>query len=363
MKESVPENVTELLGEDEKPLWMMRQRRYINNARAACLLVGFVFMVLPVVVWGCARVSLTVGTLAMFAVGWLGLLSLCAWGYVSRGRKMERTLFVLTDQRVLLIDEPRRSGGQMVVWVKPISPMLVSKVRRHRNGSVDYIFAEEKTGRVTQELGFMRVPPEQNPEMLLAELGATLPERKEKRKLHTIECPRATAWGVVGYLLVVCGLVWVLSRMVESEGAYLFFTGEKTEALVVDFEQVQEKKGRRRKREVTVNYPVLAFRTTTGIPCVALSLYGYEEPPFGKNDKVQIFYDAANPTRATMDDESVLIAPGIILAFLLWWGWSCYRYIALWRVLRRTDVLYVDMSGDGAGSTPQQTAGNAAQKA
>lgn len=363
MKENVPERVAELLEEDEKALWMMRQRRYINNARAACLFVGVVFTVLLVVVWVCARLSPTLDTLALLVAVWVGVQSLCVWGYVSRGRKMERTLFVLTNHRVLMIDEPRRTAGQMIVWVKPVSPMLVSKVRRHRNGSVDYIFAMEKTGRVTQELGFMRVPPEQNPEVLLAELGATLPTRKEKRKMHTIECPRATAWGLVGYLLVLSGIAWVLPQSVESEGAYLFVTGEKTEALVVDFEQVQEKKGRRRKREVTVNYPVLAFRTTTGLPWVALSLYGYEEPPFGKNDKVEILYDASNPTRATMNDESVLIAPGVVLAFLLWWGWSFYRYVALWRGVRRLDVLFVDMSGEAGSSSPQQTACNAAQKA
>ena len=346
MSSTLPDYVTDILKDDEKVLWTARQRRYMDEGRAVCLVIGIVLACLVAVVLACAGRAQSPESL-FSALVFLAVMELiCIICYVTRGRKLERTLMVLTGKRALIVEEPRKPGGLVTVLTKDVEPMMLIKHRRYRRGCADYVLATEKMGRTTRQIGFMRVPEAESPEAVLAQLGVVLPQRKEKRADCRVERPATSAVGVVARVLLVCGLGWFLSRAVETEGALLFLNGEKAMAQVLDFEQVQEEKGRRVKREVTVNYPILAFSPAEGATCVTMSLYGYENPPFDCGDRVEILYDPAFPRCATMNDRNILIAPGILLALLVWWGWTTYRYIVSWCLLRKMDILVLDMSGD-----------------
>ncbi len=108
----------------------------------------------------------------------LGVVSLSApWRHK---RRMERTLYLLTNRRVLVL-EPRLLFGERCIAF-PLQPNPVKAVRRNPDGSGDIVFAYEmrwqwhtrKLHRAPEPVGFIAVPQlERVEQMIAAQVEAT----------------------------------------------------------------------------------------------------------------------------------------------------------------------------------------------
>lgn len=108
----------------------------------------------------------------------LGLVSLSApWRHK---RRMERTLYLLTNRRVLVL-EPRLLFGERTI-AYPLQPNPVKAVRRNSDGSGDVVFAYEmrwqwhtkNLHRAPEPVGFISVPQvESVAQMIAAQVAAT----------------------------------------------------------------------------------------------------------------------------------------------------------------------------------------------
>ena len=115
---------------------------------------------------------------------------------------------------------------------------------------------------------------------------------------------------------------------------------------MVTYEQgTEERGGRRSRREVTVYYPVVMFRTDSGAHCLTVSQTGYDkQPACAPGATVELLYDAADPRRATIKDASILMRPGFFLLALLWALWQVWKSHKLWREERLMKVIEVESS-------------------
>lgn len=291
---------------------------------------------------------------AVFGGLFLFLLVLCLHVLIKERRINRRTIYALTNKRACLIELPARPDGKCLVFSFEVHPLMIFKVRRHRNGTVDYLLGKERRGSVAFANGFRNLPPELDPAPVFEQLGATRPAKGEKKR-KTCEYSRPTPAGqsFAGYIFLSCLFALALGLDYDTHGADLFLHGKETTATVVTYEQGTEKRGGRRSRhEVTVYYPVVMFRTESGAHCLTVSQTGYDkQPACAPSATVELLYDAADPRRATIKDASILMRPGFFLLALLWALWQVWKSHKLRREERLMNVIEVACSSKGAPTT------------
>ena len=352
-----PETETTLpfeLGGNEELLWQCPMPRRPEKTdwmiisvllllTAAC---GVVFCVCGITDAG--KIAAAFGGLFLFLLV-LGLHVLFKERRINR-----RTFYALTNKRACIIERPARPDGKCLVFSFEVHPLMIFKVRRHRNGTVDYLLGKERRGSVAFANGFRNLPPELDPAPVFEQLGATLPAKGEKkRKTCEYSCPTPAGQSFAGYIFLSCLFALALGLDYDNHGADLFLRGKETTATVVTYEQGTEKRGGRRSRhEVTVYYPVVMFRTESGEHCLTVSQTGYDkQPACNPGATVELLYDAANPRRATIKDASILMRPGFFLLALLWALWQVWKFYKLWREERLMNVIEVACSSKGAPTT------------
>lgn len=258
-----------------------------------------------------------------------------------------RTIYALTNKRACIIERPARPDGKCLVFSFEVHPLMIFKVKRHRNGTVDYLLGKERRGYVALANGFRNLPPELDPAAAFARVGASIPaEGEKKRKTCEYTRPTPASQSFAGYIFLSCLFALALGLDYDNHGADLFLHGKETTATVVTYEQGTEKRGgRRSRREVTVYYPVVMFRTDSGAHCLTVSQTGYDkQPACAPGATVELLYDAADPRRATIKDTSILMRPGFFLLALLWALWQVWKSHKLWREERLMKVIEVESS-------------------
>lgn len=109
----------------------------------------------------------------------LGVVSLSfPWRYK---RRMERTVYVLTNRRVLVLEPGMLFGERMVAY--PLQPNPVKKVHKKKDGSGDIVFAYEQrwkwhtrgSFRAPSPVGFLAVPQVEQVAQMIAEQVAATP--------------------------------------------------------------------------------------------------------------------------------------------------------------------------------------------
>lgn len=144
------------------------------------------FRVIPGVVMAC---SLSYALCMMSAIWWLALLiTLPAWGvviallcspYLHR-RRRERTVYLLTDKRVMVLDPGVLFGARVVAY--PLQPDPVREIRRGDDGFGDIVFGYEqrwqlgaRIHRGPSPVGFIEVPEVDSLAAVIAEQVAATP--------------------------------------------------------------------------------------------------------------------------------------------------------------------------------------------
>ena len=301
---------------------------------AAC---GVIFCVCGITEAG--KIAAAFGGLFLF------LLVLGLHVLIKERRIHRRTFYALTNKRACIIERPARPDGKCLVFSFEVHPHMIFKVKRHRNGTVDYLLGKERRGYVAFANGFRNLPPELDPAAAFARVGASIPaEGEKKRKTCEYTRPTPAAQNFAGVIILSCLFALALGLDYDNHGADLFLRGKETTATVVTYEQgTEERGGRRSRHEVTVYYPVVMFRTDSGADCLTVSQTGYDKHPACRpGDTVELLYDAADPRRATIKDASILMRPGFFLLALLWALWEAWRSFRRWRVERSMKVIEVE---------------------
>ncbi|MBQ8376630.1 MAG: DUF3592 domain-containing protein [Akkermansia sp.] len=335
------------LGEAEEILWQCPMPR--RPEKTDWIIIG----VLLLLTAGCGTIFGIYGITdagkiaAAFGGLFLFLLVLGLHVLFKERRINRRTIYVLTNKRACIIERPARPDGKCLVFSFEVHPLMIFKVKRHRNGTVDYLLGKERRGYVALANGFRNLPPELDPAAAFARVGASIPAEGEKKR-KTCEYTRPTPAGqsFAGYIFLSCLFALALGLDYDNHGADLFLHGKETTATVVTYEQGTEKRGgRRSRREVTVYYPVVMFRTDSGAHCLTVSQTGYDKQPVrAPGATVELLYDAADPRRATIKDASILMRPGFFLLALLWALWQVWKSHKLWREERLMKVIEVESS-------------------
>ena len=286
------------------------------------------------------KLALIFGGLFLFIIA-VGLASL-----VHQRRVVRRTTYVLTDKKAYIQERLDKAADKWLVISFEVHPHMIYKVKRRRNGTVDYVLGKEHRGSLTLSTGFMHLPPELDPAAHFEQLGATLPaEGEKKRAFCEYKRPTPAGLGIFGYVFLTGLFAIGFALCYDDHGADLYVLGEETEARVVAYEQGIEKRGRRSRREVTVYYPIVAFHTADGRTCVTNSQTGYDHSPEREpGDTVQILYHPDEPRYATIKDDSILIRPLVILAAIFWALWSIWKGIKRWRQERQSEFIEVACS-------------------
>ena len=345
-----PEGVEFIVPEDEKLLWICRKpmppAKWDMVALSILLILvagcGITYCLAEAEIAG--KLALIFGGLFLFIIV-MGLAS-----FVHQRGVVRRTVYVLTDKKAYIQEGPARPKDKWLLISFEVHPHMIHKVKRRRNGTVDYVLGKEHRGSLTLSTGFMHLPPELDPAAVFEQLGATLPAKGEKKRAFCeYKRPTQAVHSIFGYVLLSCLFAVGFALCYDDHGADLYVLGEKTEARVVAYEQGTEKRGRRNKREVTVYYPVVAFHTADGRTCVTNSQTGYDKSPAREpGDTVQILYHPDEPRYATIKDDSILIRPLLLLAAIIWALWSIWKEIKRWRRERQCEFIEVACSSKAA---------------
>lgn len=341
-----PEGVDFVVPEGEKLLWICR--RPMPPATWDLVTLG----VLLTLVAGCGiiyclaeaeltgKLALIFGGLFLFIIA-VGLASL-----VHQRRVVRRTTYVLTDKKAYIQERLDKAADKWLVISFEVHPYMIHKVKRRRNGTVDYVLGKEHRGSLTLSTGFLHLPPELDPAAIFEQLSATMPVKGEKKRaVCEYKRPTPALLSVFGYSLLTCFFATGFILGYDNHGADLYVLGEETTAKVVTYEQGTEKRGRRNRREVTVYYPIVAFHTADGRTCVTNSQTGYDKSPACEpGDTVQILYHPDEPRYATIKDDSILIRPLVMLGGIIWALWSVWKEMRRWRRERRSAVIEVECS-------------------
>ncbi|MBE6416087.1 MAG: DUF3592 domain-containing protein [Akkermansiaceae bacterium] len=345
-----PETETPLpfeLGGNEELLWQCPMPR--RPERTDWIIIGVLLLLTAAcgVIFCVSGITEAGKIAAAFGGLFLFLLVLGLHVLLKERRSNRRTFYALTNKRACIIERPARPDGKCLVFSFEVHPHMIFKVKRHRNGTVDYLLGKERRGYVTFANGFRNLPPELDPAAAFARVGASIPAKGEKKR-KTCEYTRPTpaAQNFAGIIILSCLFALALGLDYDNHGADLFLRGKETTATVVTYEQGTEKRGGRRSRhEVTVYYPVVMFRTESGAHCLTVSQTGYDkQPACTPGATVELLYDAADPRRATIKDASILMRPGFFLLALLWALWQVWKFYKLWREERLMKVIEVESS-------------------
>lgn len=339
-----------IVPEGEELLWKCRKPQLSEKWDMVTLGVLLCLVAACGITYGLAEEEIT-GKLALIFGGlFLFIIVVGLASFVHQRGVVRRTVYVLTDKKAYIQESPAKPKDKWLLISFEVHPHMIYKVKRRSNGTVDYVLGKEHRGSLTLSTGFMHLPPELDPAAVFEQLGATLPARGEKKRaVCEYKRPTLPVQSIFGYvfLLGLFAVGFVLCH--DDHGADLYVTGEEATATVVGYRQDTEERGRRRRREVTVYYPVIAFQTAEGEPYVTHSQTGYDHSPEREpGDTVQVLYYPDEPLYATIKDDSILLRPLLLLAAIFWALWSIWKEIKRWRRERQCEFIEVECSSKAA---------------
>ncbi len=229
--------------------------------------------------------------------------------------RSKHTYYQLTDKRAMVI-ELAVLGGKPTVFTFPLHAHLIQRIKRHRNGNFDYLFAQDHNSIVSRGgIGFYNLPAEVFSVEQWENLGCDIPEKNVAvKKLPKIQRP-AGLRNVIGCLFGAIILGGLCYHTLMESGADLHFFGKEEKALIIGYEEGTEKRGKR--REVTIYYPIVIYNKGDAyIQTTALA--GYAEPPT-MGEYTTVLADEQAPSRvipAEGADETVITPAVFAIACL-----------------------------------------------
>ncbi len=180
MKDTDMKRVQELLAENEEALLVVHPRMTLSSGRTFLLLLPTGFALLWVL-WAAVSLGSDCWVALLSGLPFLLIGALFGISPLWHRMQMARTLYVLTNKRVL-ISEPLGLHGSRCVSL-PLRPNLVLKVVKRQGGYGDIIFAWERRWQLgarvyslASPVGFMDVPQVARVLQMLEEQVAALPE-------------------------------------------------------------------------------------------------------------------------------------------------------------------------------------------
>lgn len=218
MKQQLPEKVREVFACDEIVLWTMREPRFRGSewwGSLFCLLLCMVALCSYFFKYGVMLPEVTPETWKVWLV--FGVTPFVCGVWVQQCRKLGSALYVITDKRLLIV-ENAYGQGRMTVLFKNVTPLAVVKIKSRKNGVTDYILSAQRWGTSHHriDVGLMRVPSACSPDSVLEHLGVVLPQKGEQHPETSFEHPGTPIIGVF-----VCALLIgiLLARADRAGGA------------------------------------------------------------------------------------------------------------------------------------------------
>lgn len=303
------------LPDGEELLWSLSQPLVPAQVKLRCLLWAAVVVLGILALWCLVSDQVGLG----LGLGCVALL--CLAGAGEAGAAPHRTSYALSNRRAFIIEQPTRRGRPCTVIEFRVRPNMVCRVLHRSNGHVDYYLGYQEYGADDKlPRGFINLTPEQDPALILEQLGVKLPTGDKTRNRPCFSYPAEESRRRPGKLLfmaVVAGLGCLLC--LHTHGTHLLMTGQETTAHIVNYEQESDHRGRKwTRRTVVVHHPVLSFATPDGQEHKVKSLYGFDnEPKYPVGTQVKVLYDPANPGCATIRDYGIFYLPGFMLLSFL----------------------------------------------
>ena len=330
---------------EETVLWSYRRAGNAKKTFILCTLAALFWFgcFTAFAYWAYRDNELTPGT--------LNILSLfIVWGIVTLAvapfAALTATQYVITNRRVLSVTV-NRMGLKPAVISLPLCEQLVFSIKRHRDGSADYLMFEQQTGKTNQAEGFKRVSDTAGLEAALRESGVSLPETDNDSQTAF----RITKYSpMVKMVLLALGLHLVLGVLapgiIRSSGAEIYLYGERADATVVGVNISTRKKGRRIKRNVTRHYPILRFRTREGKLIQAKGFSGDKQPTWQPKERVSVLYLPDNPEQVMRDNDAhrwnALLFCGLFMAIALWLVVEFTRNLLRWNRSRKNPFYLIE---------------------
>lgn len=185
-----------VLQADETVLWAERRHPRWDRKKWGIVVIFFFLGALEAAGLLVEDMPVTADTMVVMAC--LVLLLRAMWVWEAH------TLYLLTDRRAIIVEEPLW-GGKPVAVAVPLQPQLIASCKRRANGSADYFFVEYTRGIAPSPDGFRNVQTVQALEQQLATMGISVPQRWESRGLT--EVPRPTPVLAIWWTLVMAWIV------------------------------------------------------------------------------------------------------------------------------------------------------------
>lgn len=222
--------------------------------------------------------------------------------------KYRRTLYLLTNQRALIIRNPHHTKQRLVAI--PVSPRMINEIVQHRFGKTSYIMKEHTAERLNHTLRFEGVRNVQELERQFSLLGIKLPL---PRKTTAKSTRPASISRLIGWLFILILFLSLLgNRAIEEPDFLLNITGKRATATIIGYQQRTQKEGGKAKQYVTRHHPVLQFHIDDDVQIQAIDAIGDKRPiePIGKT--VDILYHPKEPTIVNRVRLGRFIGPSVI---------------------------------------------------
>ncbi len=333
------------LQKDEQVRWTYQQKSTTRKTLTLFLLCGLFWFGLfaGFVYWTHCENDLTPDMLRVLSV-------FIVWGVVTLAaapfEALKSTVYVITDRRALSITVFRLSRKPIVISL-PLCEQLVHRIKRHRDGSADYLMYEEQFRQHVQSLGFKRVSDTEGAEAALRASGVSLPETgKENMAAFRMETQYSPGIKILLFALGLHLLLTLLPGVLRSCRADLYLKGERADAAIVGVQRKTQKEGSKIKSTVTRYYPILEFYTQEGTRMRATGFTGDRQPTWQPWERVSVLYLPENPERVMRDNSEnrreVLLFSGLFAALFLWLTVALVRALNQWRHISKTPFYLVE---------------------
>lgn len=307
------------LPEDEELLWCIKKVPGMDICQGVLWIVSALLLTAL-----CLLPNLLSDGRGYVCAGLLLIPSLIlVWAAIQAYRRDRRIIYALSNRRAFIIELPLSREGIPIVFSAAVRSGMVCMCRYHRNGAVDYYWGEEKMGFIRRRMGFLNVPPAQNPATYLIQSDIVISSEKDCYSPCVFHRPKPA--GSVGWKNVLGLSIFVGVIFLFIDDARFYLLSRETPATIESYQRGNEQRGKKGYL-VTVFYPKVSFSMENGEICQTVSETGYDDcPAYPPGSRIAVRYLADNPRRVTIRGEEALFLPGVIafgLFCCLWVKWK-----------------------------------------
>lgn len=222
-----------------------------------------------------------------------------------------RTVYILTRKHAHLVINYPLYGRK--TYTTRITRHMEFEVKRHKDGSADYMLMQQRIGKLTIPTGFIGVRKVAEFEHQLKLCGVQISD-----SAHATPTPPPSRKKLVILTLIPFLILGVtIHRIQSSDELWLAVMGQPATATVVGYKVHTKMEGSKVRKAVTRYYPVLRFRTTEDTLVQAVDRLGDKRPRHELYSRVDIIYLTHKPDVAERATFRRYVKPALILFFFL----------------------------------------------